>query len=153
MRTPLKALAVLVVGLIAARLAALVIAKQLDDGTEVSDEFRRVVYLNGLDFTSRAGGFRSADVGVTLGGAKIDMRGAVLHPAGASMLIENTLGGVMLQVRDDWAVTVEETIVGGGENDIRVTSPDELPDDAPKLHLQVITRLGGTTITTDNLDS
>ena len=51
-------------------------------------------------------------------------------------------------MRDDWAVTVEDMLVGGGEIEVRVTSPDELPADAPRPQVDVVTRLGGTVITT-----
>ena len=34
---------------------------------------------------------------------------------GAIVLLENTLGGLALLVRDDWAVTVDDVVVGGGE--------------------------------------
>lgn len=38
--------------------------------------------------------------------------------------------------------------VGGGETEVRVTAPDDLPDDAPRLRVQAIARLGSTVITT-----
>jgi hypothetical protein len=64
------------------------------------------------------------------------------------VLLENTLGGLALLVRDDWAVTVDDVVVGGGENEVRVTPPTDLPDDVPRLDVQVITRMGATTIST-----
>ena len=39
--------------------------------------------------------------------------------------------------------------MGGGDTQVHVTSPDELPEGAPRLDLRVITRLGGTIVTTD----
>lgn len=146
MRAPIKVLLVMVVAGVAARLAAIVVSDRLDEGSEVSDEFRRTVVLNGLDFTSRSGGLRSAAVKVMLGGASIDLRHAVLDPAGARMHLENTLGGLQVRVRDDWAVTVDETLIGGGVIEVDVSSPDTLPTDAPRLHLEVISRMGGTAI-------
>ena len=148
MRTLLKLLLVLIAGTVVTRLAARVVSKRFEEGSEVSDEFRRMVILDGLDFASRARGLRQAEVGVVLGGARVDLRDAVIDPAGATILLENTLGGLVLNVRDDWAVTVEDMLVGGGEIEVRVTSPDELPADAPRLQVDVLTRLGGTVITT-----
>ncbi len=148
MRTSVKALLLLMGAMVATRLAAVVVSKRFEEGTEVSDEFRRVVLLDGLEFASRAGGLRSVEVSVVLGGATIDLRDAAVDPAGASVLLENTLGGLELRVRDDWAVTVDDVMVGGGEIEVRVTPRDELPPDAPRLNVQVITRLGGTLITT-----
>ena len=148
MRRLLKTLLLLSAAMAVARLTATVVSRQFEEGSEVSDEFRRVRCMDGLDFTSRAAGLRRARVSVVLGGAKVDLRNAVIDPAGATISLENTLGGLVLNVRDDWAVTVDEVLVGGGENEVRVTPLHELPDDAPRLRVEVVTRLGGTVITT-----
>lgn len=148
MRPLLKLLLFAIVSAIVTRLAALVVSRQFEEGSEVSDEFRRMTILSALDFTSRAGGLRSAEVSVVLGGSKIDLRDAVIDPAGARILAENTLGGLVLIVREDWAVDVNEIIVGGGENEIRTTPLTDLPDDAPRLEIELITRLGGSVIAT-----
>jgi predicted membrane protein len=142
-------LVALVVTVVVTRLAAIVVSKQFEEGSEVSDEFRRLTVLGGLEFSSRAGGLRSGEVGVALGGTTVDLRDATLDPAGATILLENTLGGLMLLVRDDWAVTVDDTVIGGGQTEVEVTPPTELPPDAPRLQVQVVTRLGGTVVTTD----
>jgi len=152
MRPLFKLLLLIIASAIVTRVAALVVSKQFEEGSEVSDEFRRMVCLDGLEFKSRAGGLRSAEVSVVLGGAKVDLRDAVIDPAGARILVENTLGGLALTVRDDWAVTVNETLVGGGEIEAQVTAPEDLPADAPKLEIDVITRLGGTVISTGSVN-
>ncbi len=150
MRPLLKLLLFAIVSMIVTRLATLVVSKQFEEGSEVSDEFRRMVIMGSLDFTSRAGGLRSGEITVVMGGGQVDLRGAVIDPAGARLLVENTMGGLVILVRDDWAVTVDETIVGGGENDVRVTPPTDLAEDAPKLEIGLITRLAATTIKTDD---
>ena len=150
MRALFKTLLLLAAAAAVTRLAAIVVSKQFEEGTEVSDEFRRMVVLDGQEFTSRARGLRSGEVGLVLGGAKVDLRGATLDPAGATILLENTLGGLVLLVRDDWAVAVDDTLLGGGDTQIEVTPLTDLPDDAPRLEVQVVTRLGGTAITTDS---
>ena len=66
MRTLLKLLLVLIAGTVVTRLAARVVSKQFEEGSEVSDEFRRMVIFDGLDFASRARGLRQAEVGVVL---------------------------------------------------------------------------------------
>ena len=121
MRTLLKALLVLIAGTVVTRLAAMAVSKQFEEGSEVSDEFRRLVCLDGLEFASRARGLRNAEVSVVLGGARVDLRNAVIDPAGATILLENTLGGMVLNVRDDWAVSVDDMLVGGGDIEVRVT--------------------------------
>jgi hypothetical protein len=152
LRTSLKLLLLLIATALVTRIAAFVVSRQLEEGSEVSDEFRRLVVLDGLEFCSRAGGLRAAEVSVVLGGAKLDLRDATLDRAGAQLLVENTLGGLVVSVRDDWRVTVNEVLVGAGETEVQVTPPDDLPEDAPKLEIDVITRLGGTVITTGATD-
>lgn len=148
MRTLLKVLGFMVVSAIVTRVVALFVARQSDEGTEVSDEFRRTVIFDGIDFTSRAGGLRRGEVSVLMGSARVDLRNAVLDPSGALLALENTMGGLSVHVRDDWAVIVEETLIGGGQTEVRVTSPDDLPADAPRLTIDATTRLAGTLITT-----
>lgn len=152
MRTLPKLLLFIIGSAAVARISGFVIARQLDEGSEVSDEFRRVVILNGADFNSRALGLRSGELSVVLGAAKLDLREATLDPAGARLLIENTLGGLAVTVRDDWAVTVDEVLVGGGETTVDVTAPADLPEDAPRLEIEAITRMGGTVIGTGSID-
>lgn len=149
MRTLLKSMVVVVAALTVTRLAAMVVSKQFEEGSEVSDEFRRLTLLGGLEFSSRARGLRNGEVSVALGGTTVDLRNATLDPAGATILLENTLGGLVLLVRDDWAVTVADTVLGGGDTQVEVTPPTELPDGAPRLDVQVLTRLGGTVVSTD----
>ena len=148
MRALLKVLLFFVVSAIAARISSFIVSSQLDEGSEVSDEVRRVVILNGLGFTSRARGLRSIDVSVALGGAKLDLRGALVDAAGAQVLARNTLGGLLIVVPEDWAVSVDDQLHGGGNTEVDVTPLDELPDDAPKLHIDVTTRFAGTVIST-----
>jgi len=148
MRALLKVLLFFAVSAIAARISGFIVSSQLDEGSEVSDEVCRVVILNGLEFTSRARGLRSMDVSVALGGAKLDLRGALVDTSGARVLARNTLGGLLIVVPEDWAVSVADQLLGGGNTEIDVTPLDELPDDAPKLHIDVTTRFAGTVIST-----
>mgnify|MGYP001828081320 FL=1 len=148
MRTLLKVLGFMVVSAIVTRVVALFVARQSDEGTEVSDEFRRTVVFDGIGFTSRAGGLRRGEVSVLMGSARVDLRNAVLDPGGAHLAVETTMGGLSVHVRDDWAVIVEETLIGGGQTEVQVTSPDDLPADAPRLTIDVTTRLASTLITT-----
>jgi hypothetical protein len=76
----------------------------------------------------------------------------VLDPAGARLVLECTLGGLAVIVPADWAVTVEEVLVGGGEVRIDVTDPDDLAATAPRLRIDLLTRLGGSQISTRDVD-
>ena len=71
----------------------------------------------------------------------------MLDPAGATLGLAVTLGGVDLVVPASWKVLVERRAVLGGV-DVRVTPPEELPDDAPTLRVTAMARFGGISITT-----
>ena len=148
MRTLLKLALFFIASAAAARISAFVISRQLDEGSEASDEFRRVVILDGTEFISQAGGLRSGEVCVVLGGAQLDLRETTLDPGGATLVLKNTLGGLQVLVRDDWAVMVEDEIIGGGGVEIDVTPAEDLPEGAPQLHISLLTRMAGSTITT-----
>ena len=148
MRTLLRLALFFITSAIAARASVFVISRQLDEGSEASDEFRRVVIFDGIQFDSQAGGLRSGEVCVALGGAQLDLREATLDPGGATLALKNTLGGLQVLVRDDWAVTVEDEIIGGGGVEIDVTPAEDLPEGAPQLHISLLTRMAGSTIST-----
>jgi hypothetical protein len=148
MRALLKMLLLFAVSATVARVTGQLVSRRYDEGSEASDEFKRMVFMDGTEFTSRAGGLRRGAMRVVLGGAKLDLREATLDPAGAAIAIESTMSGVAVVVRDDWAVTVDHELVGGGETQIDVTPPDDLPDDAPTLYLSLLTRLGSSVVST-----
>ena len=148
MRVLLKVLTIVAVSAIATRLAGTLAARQSDEGSEVSDEFSRTVVMDGLDFRSQARGLRSGRVSVLLGGARLDLRDAVLDRRGARLTLDCTLGGLSVIVRPEWAVTVDETLIGGGDTRIDVSDPDDLPEDAPRLTIDLLTRLGGSVVST-----
>jgi hypothetical protein len=150
LRKLLSLLAVTIGGMIALRIIADLFTRQLDEGSEVSDEFKRVSALNGIEFSSRAGGLRSGTIAVMMGGARVDLRSATLDPAGAKLEIDNTLGGVQVLVRPDWAVRVDEDLRGGGEIDVDVAAIDELPEDAPQLQIHAMTSLAATQIVAED---
>ena len=146
MRTLAKLLLFAVASALAARAAGLLLSRRLDEGSEVSDEFRRVVVLRGSEFRSRSKGLRRGEVSVLMGAAQVDLRDAVLDPAGARIVADNTLGGLSILVRDDWVVTVDDTRKGGGEVQVDVADPTTLPDGAPRLHIRLLTRAAGSAV-------
>jgi hypothetical protein len=131
---------------VVAYITGLVVAKALGRGDEASDEFRRVVVFSGDQFRSSAESLRTGELTVILGGALLDLREASLDPAGADLDVQNTLGGLQVLVRDDWLVEVEKELIGGGEIEVDVAAPDDLPADAPHLRIRVLIRYGGTQI-------
>jgi hypothetical protein len=148
MRTLAKLLLLAMGSAAAAWAAGLLVARRLDEGSAASDEFRRVAVMNGIEFRSLAGGLRRGRIDVLLGGAMIDLREAKLDPAGAEIVAENTVGGLAIVVREDWAVSVDDTRSGGAEVQVEVADPSALPEDAPRLHVKLRTRAAGSAVTT-----
>jgi hypothetical protein len=84
-------------------------------------------------------------VSVCCGGVDLDLREATLAPEGATLDLSATWGGVNVVVPRAWKVVVEDRSVLGGV-DARVTPPEELPDDAPRLGVSITARLGGVAL-------
>jgi hypothetical protein len=121
------------------------LARRRTVGDESSDEFELASYVGGASRTSTATSLRRGVVRVFCGGVDLDLRSAVLDPAGAALDLSATWGGVNVTVPRDWRVLVEDRSKLGGV-DVGVTPPDELPDDAPLLRVTVAARLGGAAI-------
>ena len=147
-RLLLRALLFFIVSAIFSRIIALLASQQFDEGDEDSDAFRRVVVMDGGALTSRASALRSGEVTAVMSGMRLDLREATLDPAGAELRLENTMSGLQVLVRDDWAVSVDDQLVGGGNVEIDVAAPDDLPEDSPKLRIRLVTRMGGSVIGT-----
>jgi hypothetical protein len=114
-------------------------------GDETTGEFELVTIMEGKEFASRAEGLWSGRLTVVAGGVEIDLRDAVLDPGGADLAIFTVLGGVAVRVPETWVVETEGSVVVGGQ-DVKVTDPAVLPDDAPVLRIQARTYLGGLAI-------
>lgn len=123
--------------------------RRLTSGDESSDEFRVAAICTGKEFRSHAEHLRSGSVVAGIGGVDIDLRDATLDPHGATLDLNATMGGIQLTVPEEWAVEFEsDTLAGGFQAD--VNSADDLPPDAPKLHVHATTRMGGATITAEH---
>ena len=114
-------------------------------GDETTGDFELVTIMEGKEFASRAEGFWSGRVTAVLGGVDLDLRDAVLDPGGADLAIVTVMGGVALRVPETWVVETKGSAVLGGQ-EVRVTDPDSLPDDAPVLRIHARTYLGGLAI-------
>ena len=126
-----------------------IIARRLSKGDEQSDEFQLVSICGGKKFRSRTGRLRSGSVVAALGGVELDLRDAQLDPAGATIDVDATMGGVQIVVPDGWLVLVETSGFAGGA-DTKVTDPAELPDTAPRLRVHATARMGGTQVISDS---
>ncbi len=121
------------------------LARRRTVGDETADEFAIAAYVGGVQRACRAQSLRHGTVSVVCGGVDLDLREAVLDPAGAALVLSATCGGVNLTVPTDWRVLVENRATLGGV-DARVTPPEELPDDAPTLHVEATARFGGVAV-------
>jgi predicted membrane protein len=122
-------------------------AKRLTKGDDRSDEFQVAAIFGGQKFASHAQHLRSASVVASMGGIDLDLRDATLDPAGATLDVKTTMGGVQVMVPEQWAVEVDQTGIAGGVQ-ANVTPREELPVDAPTLHVHVAARMGGVLVTT-----
>jgi len=57
------------------------------------------------------------------------------------------MGGLEVDVPEGWAVEVDQETLQWGQFDVDVTSPEDLPEDAPKLRIHSLMRMGGGLIT------
>ena len=111
-----------------------------------ADEIDLVATFGPLDYRSTASGFRGGSVTTWFAGGTLDLRGARLDPAGATIRINTLFGGGNLIVPADWRV--ETRIVGiGGAGDAR---PDGNPAaGGPTLRLEGPAIFGGWGITSE----
>ncbi len=123
-----------------------VISRKMTKGDEASDDFQVVAIGGGKKFHSYAGCLKSATAIASMGGIDLDLRDAILDPSGAELELKATMGGVQVFVPEGWAIDVEEETFAGGFIS-KVAPPEELPEDAPKLHIHAVTRLGGGLVT------
>jgi hypothetical protein len=135
----------LVVVIVALGVAAQALARRRTVGDETADEFEIATYVGGVQRTCTAASLRRGVVSVVCGGVELDLREATLAPQGATLDLSATWGGVNVVVPRAWRVVVEDRSVLGGF-DARVTPPEELPENAPRLDVSVTARLGGVAI-------
>jgi len=141
-----RALVVFVALSVASWITGLLVARKLTSGDEGSDEFRLASIMGGKEFHSHAAHLKSGTAITSLGGMELDLREATLDPTGASLELRTTMGGIEVRVPQDWVVEVDQETVGGAL-EVDVPLPEELPDDAPRLHIHAVTRMGGGLIT------
>jgi hypothetical protein len=142
----LRAFMVLMGASVAAWVASLVISARLTRGDASSDEFQVATIMNGGEFTSHATNLRSGSAITIMGGVRVDLRGATLDPSGASLELNTFIGGLEVLVPEDWAVEVDQEVLGA-DLKVNVTALEDLPEDAPKLHIHAVMRFGGAEIT------
>ena len=96
-----------------------------------------------IHFQSRSTAFRGGTIECWYGGGVIDLRDAVLDPAGARLVVRAVFGGGQIIVPETWNVSVGVKGIGGvGDTRPRV----DLPADAPRLTIEGVVVFGGYAI-------
>jgi predicted membrane protein len=140
---------VLRIALVLAALRAIgaVVARRGNVGDDESNEFSIAAIFGGASRASRATALQSGEVLAVCGGVELDLREAILDPAGADLVVRACMGGVEIAVPATWRVTVEGTPRAGGI-EVAVTPDSDLPADAPLLRISATAVLGGIEVTT-----
>jgi Cell wall-active antibiotics response 4TMS YvqF len=131
--------------------AGQLLAKRLSAGDDESDEFRVAAVMGGKQFRSHARHLRTGAAVAAMGGLDLDLRDVALDSGGATLDLHATMGGVRVTVPREWAVDVDTSALAGGVQ-AKVTPPEELPYDAPALHVRAVVRMGGALVTTEPTD-
>jgi hypothetical protein len=108
-----------------------------------ADEIELRAIFEPLHFQSRATAFRGGTIECWYGGGVIDLREAVLDPAGARLDVRAVFGGGQIIVPESWNVTSGVKGVGG-VGDTRPSA--ERPAEAPRLTIEGLALFGGFAI-------
>ena len=112
-----------------------------------ADEIDLVTTFGELKYESTARSFRGGQVTTWFAGGILDLRGARIDPAGATLRTQTVFGGGNLVVPADWRVETKILPVFGGIGDAR---PDgNPPAGGPTLRLEGIALFGGWGVTTE----
>jgi hypothetical protein len=112
-----------------------------------ADEIDLVTTFGELKYASTASSFRGGQVTTWFGGGTLDLRGARLDPAGATLRTQTAFGGGSLVVPDDWRVETKILPIFGGIGDGR---PDgNPPEGGPTLRLEGVALFGGWGISSE----
>ena len=116
------------------------------DTTEEDDDFRLFAFWNGWEWKSTTSTLTSGKAMAVLGGVDLDLTGAAVSAAGATLSLTAAMGGIRVVLPSSWRVDVTESVTGGGI-EVSLEGQDDLPDDAPHLTIDAMARAGGILIT------
>ena len=114
-------------------------------GASREDVIRATAVFGGPTIASTAQHFEGAWLTAFFGGITLDLRGAQPAPDGASVNATVAFGGVDILVPKGWRISVRSTPIFGGVEDKTDHSEPPAPD-APTLHVDALTVLGGVDI-------
>lgn len=111
-----------------------------------ADEITLAAIFGPIAFRSTAREFRGGTVDCWYGGGVIDLRGAVLDPAGARLAVRAIFGGAQIVIPESWLLT--SNVVGlGGLNDGRPAV--DRPDGSPHLTIEGMAMFGGYNVVSE----
>jgi hypothetical protein len=137
----------LVLAMVAGAVGALVARRRVVPAqASEADQVELRAIFEPLHFQSRSSAFRGGSIECWYGGGVIDLREAVLDPAGAHLDVRAVFGGGQVIVPEAWNVTSRVIGIGGvGDARARV---DRDPD-APHLTIAGAVAFGGFAIMSD----
>jgi hypothetical protein len=111
-----------------------------------ADEVRLAAIFEPMSFRSTATRFRGGTVDCWYGGGVVDLRDAVLDPAGARLEVRGIFGGAQIVVPETWRVSSRVVGIGGiGDGRPRM-EPDA---EAPHLRIDGVAFFGGFGVTSE----
>ena len=132
----------LVVSLAVPAIAQLVKRLVPEHGDERSDHFQIVCLMQGRHWTSEAPHLESGTVVAFAGGVEVDLRGATLAPDGAHLRVTSLMGGIDIQVPDDWHVRLDGRAFMGANDTVGLSDHGG----QPQLTVDCVTVMGGVAI-------
>lgn len=127
---------------VASAVAAAMMRPRLQDSAQPEDDDIEVASVYGSRvFRSSADAFAGGRVVCWYAGVDVDLRGAHLAPAGASLEVWTAFGGTRIRVPEDWDVESHGIAVFGGAAN-SAARPDAASD-APRLTVRHRTFFGG----------
>jgi predicted membrane protein len=114
-------------------------------GADGEDVIRSTAFFGGPKLSSTSRNFHGAWLTAIFGGITLDLREAALSPDGASINATAACGGIDILVPEGWRVSVRSTPIFGGVDD-KTDHTQALPSDAPTLHVDALTILGGVDV-------
>ncbi len=148
MRKLLRIMAWLAAIQVVAGIIGQILSKKMTTGDEASDKFKLAAIMTGKQFRSESRDLKSGTVVSAMGGVDLDLRKATLDANGAYLDLTATMGGIRVLVAEEWAVDVDAEAKAGG-CEARVTPIENLPEDAPRLNVHAVARMGGVLVTTE----
>jgi hypothetical protein len=111
-----------------------------------ADEVVLAAIFEPIAFESTATSFRGGRVDLWYGGGVIDLRKAMLDPAGARLDVRTVFGGAQVLVPEGWNVTTNIRGIGGaGDGRTKI----DRAVDAPRLTIEGTAFFGGLGVTSD----